>query len=49
MIALTANAMKEDRETCLNVGMNGFLTKPIRLESLTAAIHEAQSRILDCR
>ncbi|MCB9233444.1 MAG: response regulator [Bacteroidia bacterium] len=29
IIAVTANAMKEDRDRCLNVGMNDYISKPL--------------------
>jgi PAS domain S-box-containing protein len=38
IIALTADAFEEDRQRCKAVGMDDFLTKPIALEALKAAL-----------
>lgn len=40
IIALTANAMKGDRERCYEAGMDDFVTKPIIREQLFAALNK---------
>jgi CheY-like chemotaxis protein len=38
IIAITANAMEEDRQDCLQAGMNDFIRKPFKIEDLTTAL-----------
>ena len=39
IIALTAGAMKEEQERCINAGMNDFITKPIEPDKFLKAIN----------
>jgi CheY-like chemotaxis protein len=38
IIALTADALSEDRDACLEAGMDGFLTKPLDRERLAEVL-----------
>lgn len=40
IIAMTANAFKEDAERCIIAGMNAHLAKPLEIDKIISAIHE---------
>jgi two-component system, sensor histidine kinase and response regulator len=43
IIAMTAHAMKGDREECLQAGMDGYVAKPIRVQELFGVIQQVLS------
>jgi CheY-like chemotaxis protein len=44
IVALTADSLASDRQRCLDVGMNDFLTKPVSSAQLAATIERWTGR-----
>lgn len=44
IVAMTADAMKEDREACLAAGMEDYISKPVQVGELVTALSKCQPR-----
>ena len=40
ILALTANALKEDSERCIQAGMDGYISKPVAIKQLSAILRK---------
>jgi CheY-like chemotaxis protein len=45
IIAMTANAMQEDKEACLQSGMNDYISKPINLDEIMLLLQKYAEQI----
>jgi len=44
IIAITANSLKDDRQKCLEAGMNEYISKPFNLEKFPLIISQLGQR-----
>ncbi len=47
IIAMTANALKEDQQRCMDVGMNDYMSKPVSKDKLAAKLEHWSQKILN--
>jgi len=45
IIALTAHAMENDKHECFKVGMNDFITKPVRSSDIEEVLHQLTAKL----
>jgi signal transduction histidine kinase/ligand-binding sensor domain-containing protein/DNA-binding response OmpR family regulator len=46
IVAMTANAMVGDREECLKAGMDNYISKPVKIETLISVLKEVKQNLL---
>jgi CheY-like chemotaxis protein len=46
IVAMTANARAEDRQACIDAGMDGYVSKPIDMRALATAIEQATAAVV---
>ena len=46
IVALTANAMIEDREACLEAGMDDYISKPIKIDKLVNILQQLATQVI---
>lgn len=49
IVAMTANALVEDREICLSAGMDKYVSKPIKMEELLQVLSEVSQQIAESK
>jgi CheY-like chemotaxis protein len=42
---MTADATKEDREACINAGMNDYISKPIKFNDVVLALQRVTANV----
>ena len=47
IIAMTANAMEGDKQRCLDTGMDDYIAKPLKLDTLGAMLSRWHNKIMD--
>lgn len=49
IVALTANVFKEDRDRCIEAGMDGFLSKPMQIEEVVQELLKCEKNLVERR